>query len=788
MLITKSFKSIAWVISMSILIWGCKTNLFNSESKKLVTQFKVSNNTIELGDSVILSWKAEKAERISIQGIADNLKESGQITVKPDTSIVNYKLIVERKGEKPLKKMATVQTYVPTIISFDAPDSVSDESEVVVTWNVKNCNDIQVVGIKDSLPPFGSLHVKIKKSQTFKLIAKGKYNSVEKSKEVKIWFLENIAGSNTIFRGMPANLNWKFKNTKYVEIKGIKKQFSPIDTLIISPDSTRKFVVNAIRNNGQVKVFEMVVEVKSPFLEKFTATATVMKGEPAVISWQVAGVKEVYFNGDTVSPRGVRKENLSHNKTYTLIYYDGKKPVINKMTVKVLNSRPFLNSIDTNKTLVKGQRIDCDIIAVERDKYPNEVKLRVLVVDTMGNYISNLAPPYIKANAAKLYFKNLVETIDGKEYPVSYEVKEVREEISKPYDISLTLDYSGSMYGTNSFLEKAARIFINSKYTNDRISVTKFDNRLVTENPLFSDQKVIMDSARFDGMVRYGQSTALYAGTDEGLRSIKASTNNKVMVLFTDGCENSSFQYFGHRAFNANQIAAKARQEGIKLFIISYGDETNYKLLWNLANLSGGKHYHIDRPQDISKVFIELPRTFRYYYEITYKPRNVDGPHYIRLDYNNMNGGTSNTNALMQIGEKYDLNKFEYDSTSYWIDSTSHLKPLTTPQAVAFFKFDDSHIDEKYFENLNKYIEFLNTNLKSEILIIGHTDSKGGRLYCKQLSLKRAKELEEYLISKGISKTRIRTEGRGKENLIWNPDNDEIKSKENRRIEVVLFE
>lgn len=86
---------------------------------------------------------------------------------------------------------------------------------------------------------------------------------------------------------------------------------------------------------------------------------------------------------------------------------------------------------------------------------------------------------------------------------------------------------------------------------------------------------------------------------------------------------------------------------------------------------------------------------------------------------------------------------------------------------------------------LQKSIIWLKNNPQIKIHIIGYTDNTGDEDYNKQLSLKRAKALQQYFIEQGIDKTRLHIEGQGSQNPVAD-NNSELGRFKNRRIEFQL--
>jgi outer membrane protein OmpA-like peptidoglycan-associated protein len=84
-------------------------------------------------------------------------------------------------------------------------------------------------------------------------------------------------------------------------------------------------------------------------------------------------------------------------------------------------------------------------------------------------------------------------------------------------------------------------------------------------------------------------------------------------------------------------------------------------------------------------------------------------------------------------------------------------------------------------------VHTLNTNPKMIIEVAGHADFIGNEAYNYHLSLERAKNVLQYLVEKGIDKSRLRPRGFG-ENIPapGTDDSDEGRAK-NRRTEFTII-
>jgi OOP family OmpA-OmpF porin len=69
------------------------------------------------------------------------------------------------------------------------------------------------------------------------------------------------------------------------------------------------------------------------------------------------------------------------------------------------------------------------------------------------------------------------------------------------------------------------------------------------------------------------------------------------------------------------------------------------------------------------------------------------------------------------------------------------------------------------------------------IIAVGHTDAVGVDAYNQKLSVKRADAVKAYLVSKGIEKNRVYTEGKGEKQPVADNKTSAGRSK-NRRVEI----
>ncbi len=770
------------IVVITVLYFSCNT-------QKPLTKVR-GPRELEKGAQANITWEIEAADSIHLEGIKKNLPPKGEITLKPDSSTM-YTFYVYRKNERIRRKRFKIEVVEPEINSFVLPDSTTDEEPVKISWRTSNSKYVLISAISDTLRSSGRKEWQPDSSMLVKLAAYGEYNQVTENKYIKVHVIEGFEAPKKIYRGKRAKITWQFKNTEYVTITGDREKYNAGDTIFVSPAESKTYTITVHRNNGKTTDFEHHIRVASPYIKVFHAPTFVKKNENSFITWRVIGTGFAILDGDTVKAKGTKMIHVQEEQTHKLTIFDGDKPITQEIRIQILPQRSFVTKVDPEYSFQKGQRLECDIIAVDQSNYPEEVKLHVLVVDTLGNYVSKLAPPFNNEKYSAFFFKNLTENVGRRTYSKKYTVMEIRMDTTIQYDIAMSLDHSGSMYGIADSLQKASLAFIRNKYPEDRISVIKFDDQLQRMNELSASEQLILSSTNFTGLDGFGGGTALYAGTDEGIYALAGGGPDKVLLLFTDGYENASFYHFGKRAFHPNQIAQKVRDMDIKLFVISYGENINLPLLSQLAAMSGGKHYNIQRTEDIQKVFKELPRVLRHYYEITFVPKEADGEHKVRLHFNNQKGAVIKAEASIFIGDNFDLSELEFKNDLPWKKylPSDTAKVIVAPQKVANFKFDEELIQQKYHKNLDRFFGYLTDNKNIKAIVLGHTDTKcNTEEYCEELSFNRALQVKNYLAKKGIKPGRISVKGCADNSPVWVIENTDWKAAENRRVEILLYE
>lgn len=142
--------------------------------------------------------------------------------------------------------------------------------------------------------------------------------------------------------------------------------------------------------------------------------------------------------------------------------------------------------------------------------------------------------------------------------------------------------------------------------------------------------------------------------------------------------------------------------------------------------------------------------------------------------------------AQMRLEREKELNRMQEALNSV---VETHRTPngmvMVLPDSIFRFTFDSSDLSPKNRELLSRIAGILLVSKGYGLSVYGYTDDVGTSEYNQQLSVRRAKAVEGYLVQSGIDQSIINVKGYGKTNPLVPSTSASARAK-NRRVEIAL--
>jgi hypothetical protein len=282
----------------------------------------------------------------------------------------------------------------------------------------------------------------------------------------------------------------------------------------------------------------------------------------------------------------------------------------------------------------------------------NEIRGDISVRDTEGNPIENIKQEDISA-VLKWNLSGINDSAAGSVFLLPIDDQ-------KKLAFTLTMDYSGSMFGSESVskttpksekvieMENAVKSFIRELNEKMFCRIIKF-GKGVEEIIRFSKSKEVLEKAVDKASFPRG-GTALYSSIYRGLIDTTYDSNPTVMktvIAFTDGMENSS------GVITYDSVYRVSTRKNVKVYTVGlFSDIPGYVInederklgiadLQNIAAECGGFFYRADNPSQLSNIYKSIfAQIFRSYQvsivwnEINLPPKGTKVKAIIRLNIN----------------------------------------------------------------------------------------------------------------------------------------------------------
>ncbi len=230
----------------------------------------------------------------------------------------------------------------------------------------------------------------------------------------------------------------------------------------------------------------------------------------------------------------------------------------------------------------------------------SQVVVPVVVTDRRGNYIDGLAEVDFSL------------TVDGKPHPITYFSRSGKSN----FHMVLLIDISSSMKDKIVRVKEAARIFLEQLMTKSDNAIIVFFNHEVLEDTDFTN-----DVSELVGSLAVAfpfGATALYDAVAYCVRLLKGIPGQNIIVLFSDGEDNSSYidpYTLMKRVERSNAVVYAIGRKTVE----SNGDKYQ-ELLGQISTSSGGVTFFLDDPEEIKKVYQKIRTDIKAKYILQFSP------------------------------------------------------------------------------------------------------------------------------------------------------------------------
>lgn len=428
----------------------------------------------------------------------------------------------------------------------------------------------------------------------------------------------------------------------------------------------------------------------------------------------------------------------------------------------------------------------------------NNVELQVNLVDSHGNEFVGATDPSWKYIWCNLLIQNPNGTVSQVN---NFQVEE--HTANEPTAYALVLDHSGSMgVKRANMLQFGAKELVSHKREQDAYVLIKYDNHVKILTNLTKTATNITKYLNNTGMNGFGGGTALIDATYFAVKKIENSPYpRKAIILFTDGFENASLH-------TKLELLEEAKQKGIQINVIGFGDKINEKYLKSIAYTTGGMYVHLYKTEDLRKVFRDIDYKRRHYYSVKFNVQQA-GKHIAMLQlcqnfttHDSLMVSFNNANTNQRIDKRELVPPFKFTEAN--ITQFEKLKIPVNPahkpvKSTSINKeFQNIHFPNILFatasdkivksekQGIDEIVKFMRKHPNIFLEIDGHTDNAGTPEFNLDLSIRRTKAAKRLIVKAGIAPGRITVKGFGETKPIASNDTEEGRAK-NRRIEFKIF-
>lgn len=246
---------------------------------------------------------------------------------------------------------------------------------------------------------------------------------------------------------------------------------------------------------------------------------------------------------------------------------------------------------------------------IDEVEFVELVYVPVVVADHYNNYVMDLDIPDFQ-----VFEDGVEQKVDG-----------IRFE-TRPVTIGLLIDSSGSMERHIEHAKRAAIRFLESLRSEDRCYVIAFNHNIELLKDLEGDTSEAISAIE---SISAKGGTLLYASLHFALRKLNFLREKKVLVLLSDGKDESAgYNPFGEE-LNFDIVLEEAKRQEVAVYAVAYRLTDNKALteLTTLVKETGGRMFTPSSADQLYASYDSIAQELKSQYLLTYvsNNRNWDG-------------------------------------------------------------------------------------------------------------------------------------------------------------------